>query len=240
MIPINHDRHLLTDKKGTSIQNVSIAITGNMSCENSTWINPCGLTTDEVDADFDNTSIDDLNKRIVGSAEVFSSQLNELRNYMIKTFPDIDEESLISHEFSFLKTPEKITDIYADSFGMLQKCAMALDVLKEESNESHMNEYDNMLKRLRGKLQEMLCCEHLILKIKSIPFNDVEVRVMDRAFRRNGAKEGNMIKHIIALRQIEKPFKRHIQKVVGGLIFDVCGQDLAKGKMWTLDIPDVH
>ncbi|GIY85748.1 hypothetical protein CEXT_85201 [Caerostris extrusa] len=88
----------------TNIQNVSIAITGNMACENPSWINPCGLTTDEVDASFDNTSIDDLNKRIVDSAEVFSSQLNELRNYMIKTFPDIDEESLISHEFSFLKT----------------------------------------------------------------------------------------------------------------------------------------
>ncbi|GIY85746.1 hypothetical protein CEXT_85191, partial [Caerostris extrusa] len=104
---------------------------GNMSCENSSWINPCGLITDGVNGNLDDTHIDDTNERIIHFAEVISRQLNEIRNYMIESFPDIDEDSLISHEFPFLETPDTITEKYADSFRILQKMCHGARDLKE-------------------------------------------------------------------------------------------------------------
>ncbi|CAL1287503.1 unnamed protein product [Larinioides sclopetarius] len=168
--------------------------------EEKPWINTCGLELDGISRKKKKISLKDVIPQIKKRIDAITERLKDLKEFMSTTYEYVNEDALISHEYSFLNPPKNMKNIYVRTYHILQANVMAIVQLLKQFDEED-DAYSSKLESIKGDLRVLLCNVQLILLSEGLDYNDVTEDIMSDAFR-NAKGTFKIEKHFIAIRQM--------------------------------------
>ncbi|KAG8196079.1 hypothetical protein JTE90_007819 [Oedothorax gibbosus] len=166
--------------------------------------NPCGFDEDEVDVAIPE---DIIIKDILKSGKLLLSKVVESRKILVETSQEVDEHSLESQEYKFLKIEINVGTVFQDSYFVLQVCKRAIAVLINEIDKDAEKKYLNATKRARDQINTVLCYLQISLMGKE-KYDLSKIQVPKSLL--NLEKDDRHIRDAIFLRQIGENIRQII------------------------------